>query len=49
VAAVKLAVTLLAAVIATVQFPLPEQAPDQPAKVEPLAGMALSVTVVLLV
>jgi hypothetical protein len=30
----------------TVQLPVPEQAPDQPAKVAPVAGAAVSVTLV---
>jgi len=36
-------VTFLAALMATVQAPVPVQAPDQPAKVEPAAGVAVSV------
>jgi len=36
-------VTVAAAVSFTVQEPVPEQAPDQPANVEPLAGAALRV------
>src|SRR6185295_18703220 len=40
----KLAVTACAWLIVTVQFPLPEHAPDQPAKVEPAAGVADNVT-----
>ena len=35
-----------AAVMATLQVPVPEQAPLQPAKVEPPAGEAVSVTLV---
>jgi hypothetical protein len=43
----KLAVTLRAALMLTVQVLLvPEQAPDQPAKVEPEAAAAVSVTLV---
>ena len=38
------AVTLRAAVIDSTQPPVPLQAPLQPAKVEPLAAVALSVT-----
>jgi hypothetical protein len=41
------AVTFLALVIPTVQVPVPEQAPDQPVKLYPLAGEAESVTDVL--
>ena len=40
----KLAVTDFAAVIATVQVPVPEQAPDQPEKVDPLVAEAVKVT-----
>ncbi len=40
----KVAVTLRAAVIDTAQVPVPVQAPLQPAKVEPLAAAAVSVT-----
>jgi hypothetical protein len=47
--ALKVAVTAAAAVIVTVQAPVPAQAPDQPAKVEPVAGVAVRVTVVPLV
>ena len=43
-AASKVAVTVLAEFIVTVQPPRPLQAPDQPAKAEPAAGVALSVT-----
>ena len=32
--------------IVTVQLPVPEQAPDHPANVEPVFGVAVSVTVV---
>jgi len=42
--ALKVAVTDLAVVIETVQVPIPEQAPDQPAKVWPEVGVAVSVT-----
>src|SRR5512134_2900539 len=42
------AVTDRAWVMETVQFPVPEQAPLQPAKVEPLAAEAVRVTLVLL-
>ena len=42
----KLAVTLAAATIETVQDPIPAHAPDQPVKLEPEAGVAVSVTVV---
>jgi hypothetical protein len=38
------AVTLRAAVIDNTQFPVPVHAPLQPAKVEPLLAMTLSVT-----
>ena len=40
------AVTVVAAVIVTVQEPVPEQPPLQPVKVEPAAGVAVSVTAV---
>src|SRR5262252_506471 len=40
----KVAVTDCAAVIETVQVPVPVQAPLQPAKVEPLAAAAVRVT-----
>src|SRR5438445_771771 len=44
---VKVAVTVVAAEMVTVQVPVPEQPPPvQPAKVEPAAGAAVSVTVV---
>jgi hypothetical protein len=46
VAAANVAVTDLAADIVTVQVPVPEQAPDQPVNMEPLAGAAVSVTLV---
>ena len=43
----KLAVTLRAALIVTVQVPVPEQpAPDQPLKREPEAVVVVSVTTV---
>jgi hypothetical protein len=41
---VKVAVTLLAASIVTLQAPLPVQAPDQPANCELAAGVAVSAT-----
>jgi hypothetical protein len=41
---VKLAITDCAAVIVTVQVPVPEQTPLQPVKVEPAAGAAVRVT-----
>src|SRR5438093_13003460 len=44
----KLAVTARAALIFTVQSPLPVQAPLQLVKVEPAAGVAVKVTMVLL-
>lgn len=47
VAALKLAVTLLAASMVTVHEPVPVQAPDQPAKVLPAAACAVKVTGVL--
>ena len=43
-AVLKVAVTFLLASIVTIQLPVPEQAPDQPAKVEPEAGLAVKVT-----
>jgi hypothetical protein len=43
---VKLAVTLVAAFIVTVQEPVPVHAPLQPVKVEPFAGVADRVTLV---
>jgi hypothetical protein len=44
---VKVAVTVVAAEIVTVQDPVPEQpAPLQPLKVEPMSGEAVSVTAV---
>ena len=39
-----MAVTLLAWVIDTTQLPVPEQAPDQPANVDPAEGDAVNVT-----
>jgi len=45
---VKMAMTYLVEVMATLQVPVPEQsAPLQPAKVEPVAGTAERLTVVL--
>jgi hypothetical protein len=42
----KRAETLLLAVRARVQAPVPEQSPPQPLKADPLPGLAVSVTVV---
>jgi hypothetical protein len=42
----KLAETERSALMLTVQLPVPEQAPDQPAKFDPAAGEAVSVTLV---
>ena len=42
----KVAVTLVAAVIETVQVPVPLQAPDQPVKAEPEPAAAVNVTLV---
>ena len=44
---VNAAVTDFAAVMVTVQVPVPVQAPLQPAKVEPVAAAAVKVTAVL--
>ena len=44
---VKVAVTAVAAVMVTVHGPVPEHPPDQPVNVEPVAGVAVSVTAVL--
>ena len=41
---VKVAVTDVAVAIVTVQVPMPEHAPDQPEKVDPLAAAAVKVT-----
>ena len=46
---VNVAVTLLAAVMLTVQLPVPVQAPLQPVKVLPVTGVAVSVTLAPLV
>ena len=43
----KVAVTVLDAVMLTVHAPVPVHAPLQPAKVEPAAGVAARVTLVL--
>ena len=40
----KVAVTLLAAVMATLHVPVPAQAPVQPANCQPAAGVAVRVT-----
>ena len=45
-AAVNIAVTLVFLFNVTEQVPVPEQAPDQPEKVDPDAGVAVSVTAV---
>jgi hypothetical protein len=45
-AALKVAVTAAAAFMVTLHAPVPAQAPDQPAKMEPAAGVAVRVTVV---
>jgi len=42
---VKAAVTDLAWLMLRMQLPVPEQSPDQPEKAEPVAGVAVSVTV----
>jgi len=47
VCALKVAVTVVAAFMVTVQLPVPEQPPPlQPEKVEPPAGLAVRVTAV---
>ena len=43
---VNVAVTDRAWLIVTLQVPVPEQFPDQPEKTDPLAGVAVSVTLV---
>src|SRR5277367_5813126 len=43
---VKVATTLCAALMVTTQVPVPEHAPDQPANVEPVLGVAVRVTTV---
>jgi hypothetical protein len=43
---VKVAATVVGAFIVTVQGPVPVQPPLQPAKVDPLAGLAVRVTTV---
>ena len=40
----KLPVTVLSAVMTTVQVPVPEQAPPKPVKTDPLTGVAVMVT-----
>lgn len=42
----KLAVTVVLAVRVTLQLPVPEQAPLQPVKLDPVSGVAVRVTVV---
>jgi hypothetical protein len=42
----KMAETALGPVMASVQGPAPEQGPDQPRKMEPGVGLAVSVTAV---
>ena len=46
VCSVKVAVTDRAAVIETIQEPVPVQAPDQPVNIEPVDGVAVSVSTV---
>ena len=46
---VKVAVTFLTEVMVTVQEPVPEHAPLQPVKLDPVAGRAVSVTIVPIV
>ena len=46
---VKVAVTFRAEFMVTAQEPVPEHAPLQPVKLDPVAGMAVSVTVVPIV
>ena len=43
---VNVAVTVLAAVIVTTHAPVPVHAPDHPANVDPVAGVAVTVTCV---
>jgi hypothetical protein len=45
-ATLNIAVTLRAAVMLTVQFPVPAQAPLQPVNTEPLEAAAVKVTLV---
>ena len=44
----KLAETLSAALIVTVQVPMPPHAPPQPSKLKPLAGVSVRLTYVLI-
>ena len=43
---VNVAITVWSALVVTVQDGVPRHAPDQPANIEPWAGVALSLTVV---